>query len=95
MVNMSNHGDWATRTAPGVTQMVLFRLLGRSLGTPGWYTTRDRPDADDDPSDPEFENASPTLTLTPSAFNFDVPSTSPFARQNSGAEKRETIGGER
>ena len=27
-------------------------------------------------ADPEFKNASPTLTLTPGDFNFDVPSTS-------------------
>ena len=46
-------------------------------------------------ADPEFKNASPTLTMTPGDFNFDVPSTSAAVRQNSGAEKRETIGPDR
>jgi hypothetical protein len=43
-------------------------------------------------ADPEFKNASPALVMTPGAFKFDVPSASAAVRQDSGAEKRETIG---
>ena len=46
-------------------------------------------------ADPEFKNASPALVMTPGAFKFDVPSTSAAVRQDSGAEKRETIGPDR
>lgn len=42
-------------------------------------------------ANPDFKSASPALTQTPDAFNFDVPPTSP-ARLSSGAAKREAIG---
>ena len=43
-------------------------------------------------ANPEFKNASPALVMTPGAFSFDVPSTSPAVRQASGSGKRETVG---
>ncbi len=43
-------------------------------------------------ANPEFKHASPALGMTPDAFNFELPSTSPAIRQSTGTDKPDSIG---